>query len=78
MIKSDSLITESVLETFGKTKSNFFMQWQKGIFINDVDGAHIALLQFGGDQPFGDEKFHILIRRDPDANSQDVIAAFLL
>src|SRR6185503_44280 len=69
LIKDDSLFTEPVLETFGNPKSNFFMQWQGGIFINDVNG-HIALLQFGGD------KFYIRIRRDLDPTRQDAIAAF--
>lgn|SRR6185312_11464124 len=76
LIKNDSLFTEPVMQTFGNSKSNFFMQLQIGVFMNDVNGAHIALLQFGGDPPFGDEKFYIRIRRDIDGDRQDAIAAF--
>ncbi len=76
LIGKDSLFTEPVMQTFGNPKSNFFMQWQKGIFMNDINGTHIALLQFGSDQPYGDEKFYIRIRRDIDGNRQDAIAAF--
>lgn len=70
LIKNDSLFTEPVMQTFGNPKSNFFMQLQIGVFMNDVNGAHIALLQFGG------EKFYIRIRRDIDGNRQDAVAAF--
>lgn len=76
LIKTDSIFTEPVMQTFGKPKSQFFMQWQSGIFMNDINGAHIALLQFGSNPQFGDDKFYIRIRRDLSANSQNVIAAF--
>jgi hypothetical protein len=72
LIKNDSLFTEPVMESFGNSKSPFFMQWRSGIFMNDVNGKHIALLQFGGNQ----QAFYIWIRRDLDANRQDAIAAF--
>ena len=76
LIKNDSLFTEPVMQTFGKPKSQFFMQWQSGIFMNDMNGVHIAMLQFGGNPQLGDDKFYIWIRRDLDAYSQDAIAAF--
>ncbi|MEO6844996.1 MAG: hypothetical protein ABI184_07480 [Ginsengibacter sp.] len=71
LTKTDSLFTEPVIESFGNSKSQFFMQWQKGIYMKDMKGTHVALLQFGGGQPF-----YIWIRRDLDAYSQDAIAAF--
>lgn len=70
LTKADSLFTEPVVESFGNSK-RFSMQWQKGIYMNDMNGTHIALLQFGVSQPF-----YIWIRRDLDAISQDAIAAF--
>ena len=71
LIKNDSLFTEPVMGKFGDPKSNFFFEWQKGIFMNDAKGKHLALLQFGSDQPF-----YVRIAKDLDAVYKDAIASF--
>jgi hypothetical protein len=71
LTKTNSLFTEPVMQTFGNPESKFFMKYQKGIFINDTNGMHIALLQFGNEQPF-----YIWLKRDIDINIQNTIAAF--
>jgi hypothetical protein len=62
------------MQTFGNPKSKFsrmfVFQMQKGIFMNDMNGTHIALLGFG-DQPF-----YIWVRHDLDATRRDAVAAF--
>jgi hypothetical protein len=74
LLKNDSLFTEPVMQTFGNPKSKFsrmfVFQMQKGIFMNDMNGTHIALLGFG-DQPF-----YIWVRHDLDATRRDAVAAF--
>ncbi len=71
LIKNDSLFTEPVMEKFGNPKSKFFFQIQKGIFMNDANGKHLALLQFGNDQPF-----YVRIANDLEAVYKDAIASF--
>ena len=71
LIQKDSLYTEPILQKFGDPKSKYFVQWQTGIFMNDVNGKHLALLQFGNDQPF-----YVRIAKDLDAVYKDAIASF--
>lgn len=70
LIKNDSLYTEPVIQTFGSRKIKFFLELQKGIFINDAKGRHIALLQFG------DKPFYVRMFKDIDVDYQDAIASF--
>lgn len=68
LIKDDSLFTEPIMQTFGNPKNKFFfMEWQRGIFINAANGGHIAALMF--------DPFYVWIRKDLDSGYQDGIAA---
>ncbi|MEO6221443.1 MAG: hypothetical protein ABIO81_13505 [Ginsengibacter sp.] len=70
LVKDDSLFTEPVMHTFADPKGKFFIEWQKGIFMNDIKGTHIVALRFGNDQPF-----YIWIRKDLNPVYQHAIAA---
>ena len=71
LIGHDSLLTEPVMQAFGNTNNKFFFQWQKGIYMNDINGKHIAVLQFDNDQPF-----YIRIQKNLEAGYQAAVAAF--
>lgn len=72
LIGHDSLFTEPIMQSFGNPKNKlFFFQWQDGIYMNDVNGRHIAVLLFDNDQPF-----YITIQKDLQANYQEAMAAF--
>jgi len=67
----DSLFTEPIMQTIGNPKDKFFLEWQKGIFVNDGKSIHIAALKFGD----GQLPFCIWMRKDLENAHQQAIAS---
>ncbi|ULQ57783.1 hypothetical protein KJS94_06175 [Flavihumibacter rivuli] len=74
---SDSLFAEPIMQQIGKEVEKYSFQYQKGIFINDSKGTHLAALKSGtaGDLS---NPFYVWIRKDVQAADQQAIASLFV
>ena len=71
LTRDDSLFTEPIMHTIGTPADKYFWEWQKGIFVNNAKGSHIAALKFGN----GQLPFYIWIRKDLENVPRQAIAS---
>jgi hypothetical protein len=73
--ETDSLYAEPIVSNYGSPGDKYFWQSQKGVFINNETGDHLAALKFG-EQGNLSNPFLVWIRKETEPAKQHVIASF--
>jgi hypothetical protein len=71
---NDSLFTEPIMQNFGNPGNKYFWQFQTGIYINTLEGTHIAALKFGTPGDISNP-FYAWIRNDAEPTRKEAIAS---
>ena len=72
--RDDSLFTEPIMQQFGKPRDKYYWEYQRGIFVNNAKGDHIAALKFGTPGDLSNP-YYAWIRKDIQPGQRHAIAS---